>query len=90
MQKYQAQQRERSASKTGRLAERQRRPPRVFVFGLQDRVRIGGYLFTKSVQIMKCSSQRMFQSRGTTVLPMMFGAYFIRINSTTHVHISVS
>ena len=32
----------RSASETGRLAGRRRRLPRVFVFGLQDRVRIGG------------------------------------------------
>ena len=40
----------------------------MFVFKLRGRVQIGGQnLFAKCVRIGKCSSKRVFESRGTTV-----------------------
>ena len=53
------------------------RPLHVFVFELRGRVWIGGQnLFAKCVRIGKCSSQRVFKPRGTTVfvfISVMFG-----------------
>ena len=53
---------------TSQQAGREHQPPRVFVFKLRGRVRIGDQnLFTKCVRIGNCLSQRVFESRDTTV-----------------------
>ena len=67
MQKYQAQQRERCsqrriASETDRLAGRRRRPPRVFVFGLEDKSCSPNEFGLGNVRV-----KRMFEKRGTIV-----------------------